>query len=59
MNLQHLEFETAYELVAWTVGIMEHYHDEQDIEAAVVAVLASALEIAAERKLRPIHELFQ
>lgn len=59
MNLQHLEFETAYELVAIAVGIMEHHHEPDDLEAAVVAVLACALEIASERRLRPIHELFQ
>lgn len=58
MNLQHLEFETAYELVAIAVGIMEIHHEPEDLEAAVVAVLASALEIAKEKKLRPLDELF-
>lgn len=58
MNLQHLEYEVAYELVAIAVGIMEHHHDPEDLEAAVCAVLASALEIASERRLRPINELF-
>ena len=56
MNLQHLEFETAYELVAIAVGIMEIHHEPEDLEAAVVAVLASALEIAKEKKLRPLDE---
>jgi hypothetical protein len=59
MNLQRLEFEAAYELVAIAIGVMELHHEEQDIDAAVVAVLASALEIASEKKLRPIDELFR
>lgn len=59
MNLQHLEYEAAYELVAIAIGIMELHHEPEDIDAAVVAVLASALEIASQRNLRPINELFR
>lgn len=59
MNLQRLEFEVAYELVAIAVGMLELHHEEQDIDAAVVAALASALEIASNRNLRPIDELFR
>ena len=39
--------------------IMELHHESEDIDAAVVAVLASALEIASQRNLRPINELFR
>ncbi len=49
----------AYELVAIAVGMLELHHEEQDIDAAVVAALASALEIASNRNLRPIDELFR
>ena len=59
MSLQRLEFEAAYELVAIAIGIMELHHESEDIDAAVVAVLASALEIASQRNLRPINELFR
>lgn len=56
---QRIEFETAYELVAIAAGIMEFHHDEDDVHAAVQAVMATALEIASQKRLKPMEEIFQ
>jgi hypothetical protein len=58
MNLQHLEFNTAYELIAYATEKLEPHVDVEDLDAAVVAVLATAIESATYRTLKPLEELF-
>lgn len=55
---QRIEFEVAYELVAMAAGIMEYHHDEEDVHAAIQAVMATALEIASQKRLKPMEEIF-
>lgn len=59
MNKQQLEFELAFELVAMTADIMESHHEEEDIEAAIQAVFATALEIVSRKTLKPMEEIFK
>lgn len=59
MNKQRLEFEVAYELVGIATDIMESHHEEGDIEAAIQAVFATALEIASRKSLKSMEEIFK
>jgi hypothetical protein len=59
MNPQHIETELAYELLSIAADRIEYHIDSEDLEAAIVASLVTAIEIATARKLRPIHELFK
>lgn len=58
MNPTHLEFNTAYELIAYATEKLEPHTLVEDLDAAVVAVLVTALETATYRQLKPINELF-
>jgi hypothetical protein len=54
-----IETQLAWELIAETVDRLELYVDTDDLDAAIIAVLATALELASQRKLRPIYEIYQ
>ena len=58
MSHQHLEFDTAYELISIATEKLEAHVQPYDLDAAVVAVLATALETATGRLLKPIDQLF-
>jgi hypothetical protein len=57
MNPNVYEHSLAYDLIVHATDGLEHIADEYDLEAAVIAVLATAFEIASKRKLPPIYEL--
>ena len=59
MNPQHIETELAYELLSLAADRIESHINSDDLEAAIVASLVTAIEIATARKLKPIHELFK
>jgi hypothetical protein len=58
MNPQLLETELAYELLSIASDRIEQHINSEDLDAAIVAVLVTAIEIATKRKLKPINELF-
>lgn len=58
MSPQHLEFDIAYELISLATEKLEPSTLPEDLDAAVVAVLATALETATGRLLKPIDQLF-
>ena len=57
MNPNIYEHSLAYDLIVHATDSLEHVADDNDLDAAVVAVLATAFEIASKRKLPPIYEL--
>lgn len=59
MNKQQLEFEVAFELVAIAADILEHHYDDEDLDAAMQALFATAFEIVSKRQLKPIEEIFK
>lgn len=59
MNPQHLETELAIELLSLALDRIEQHIDSEDLDAALVATLVTAIEIATNRKLKPINELFK
>ena len=59
MNKQELEFELAFQMVGMAADVMEQYHDEEDIEAALQALFATTLEIVSRRNLKPMEEIFR
>jgi hypothetical protein len=59
MNHLELEANIAWELVAEAVEQLQPYINPYDLDAAIIAVLATALEIASQRKLKPIHEIYE
>lgn len=58
MNPQHLENELAIELLTLAFDRIHQRINSEDRDAAIVAVLVTAIEIATKRKLKPINELF-
>ena len=59
MNPQHLESELAFELLSMASDRIEQHINSEDLDAAIVATLVTAIEIATKRKLKPINELFK
>jgi len=59
MNPQTIETELAYELLCLAADRIESHINSEDLDAAIVASLVTAIEIATARKLKPIHELFK
>lgn len=58
MNNELIEQEMAYLLTVQATDMLEGMSHPDDLDAAVCAVLARALEIASDKKLRPIDEIF-
>ena len=60
MNTQLIEEEIAYLLVIHATDHMENVtQNPEDLDAAVCAVLARALEVASNRTLKPLYEIFE
>jgi hypothetical protein len=49
----------AYELIVQATDRLEPLLDLEDLEAGIVASLATALEIASKRQLKELHEIYQ
>jgi hypothetical protein len=59
INHSQIEATIAWTLIAQAVDQLETQVDFDDLEAAIIAVLATALELASQRKLKPIHEIYE
>jgi len=59
MSINDLEQEAAAYLVSMASDLVESYSEPEDYDAAVCAVLASALELASNRKLKPLEEVYE
>jgi len=53
-----LEHSAAMVLIASAIELLETYYADDDMDAAVTAVLAKALELASNRPLKSIEELY-
>jgi len=60
-HLHHTQIEAtiAWTLIAQAVDQLETQVQHEDLDAAIIAVLALALELASHKKLRSINEIFQ
>ena len=54
-----IEHQLAYELIVQATDRLEPLLHLEDLEAGIVAALASALEIASKRQLKELHEIYQ
>jgi hypothetical protein len=59
MRHQTHEIALAYELIVQATDRLEPLMDLEDLEAGIVAALATAIEIASKRQLKEIHEIYQ
>jgi hypothetical protein len=59
MRHQTHEVALAYELIVQATDRLEPLMDLEDLEAGIVAALATAIEIASKRQLKEIHEIYQ
>lgn len=59
MNPNIFEHQLAYELIVQATDRLEPLMRPDDLEAAIVAALATALQIASKRKLKELHEIYQ
>ena len=59
MNPNIFEHQLAYELIVQATDRLEPLMSPDDLEAAIVAALATALQIASKRKLKELHEIYQ
>lgn len=58
MNNELIEQELAYLLTVHATELLEGMTHLDDLDAAVCAVLARAMEVASNKKLKPIDEIF-
>ena len=58
MNHPTIETELAYELIVQACDRLEPVLHPADLEAGIVAALATALEIASKRKLKDLYEIY-
>ena len=59
MRHQTHEIALAYELIVQATDRLEPLMDLEDLEAGIVAVLATAIEIASKLQLKELHEIYQ
>jgi len=59
MRHQTHEIALAYELIVQAADRLEPLLDPDDLDAGVVAALATAIEIASSKKLKELHEIYQ
>jgi hypothetical protein len=59
MRHQTHEVALAYELIVQATDRLEPLMDLEDLEAGIVAALATAIEIASKRQLKELHEIYQ
>lgn len=59
MRHQTHEIALAYELIVQATDRLEPLLHPEDLEAGIVASLATALEIASKRYLKEIHEIYK
>jgi len=59
MRHQTHEIALAYELIVQATDRLEPLLDLEDLEAGIVAALATAIEIASKRQLKEIYEIYQ
>jgi len=59
LNHTQIEATIAWTLIAQAVDQLETQVQHEDLDAAIIAVLALALELASHKKLRSIDEIFQ
>jgi hypothetical protein len=53
------EHQLAYELIVQATDRLEPMLNPEDLEAGIVAALATAIEIASRRKLKELHEIYE
>lgn len=58
MNLENLETEHAEQLVSDAIDRAGSYSQECDLDAAVVALLVRALEVAINKKIN-VYQVYQ
>ena len=59
MRHQTHEIALAYELIVQATDRLEPLMHPEDLEAGIVAALVTAIEIASDRPLKEIHEIYQ
>jgi hypothetical protein len=59
MRHQTHEIALAYELIVQATDRLEPLLGLEDLEAGIVAALATAIEIATKRQLKELHEIYQ
>jgi hypothetical protein len=59
MRHQTHEIALAYELIVQATDRLEPLLEPEDLEAGIVAALATAIEIASKRQLKELHEIYQ
>jgi hypothetical protein len=53
-----IEIDLAWELIVQATDRLEPIFHAEDLEAAIIASLATAIEIASKRPLKEIHEIY-
>jgi len=59
MSHQFLELQLAYELIVQATDCLEPTVHPDDLEPAIIACLATALELASQRPLKELHEIYK
>jgi hypothetical protein len=54
-----IEETLAYDMIVLATDRLSQHFDEEDWDAAIVASLVRAVEIASSRKVKSIHEIYE
>jgi hypothetical protein len=58
-HITNIEEVLAYDMIVLATDRLSQHLQEEDWEAAIVGALVRAVEIAAQREVKPINEIFQ
>lgn len=58
-HITNVEEVLAYDMIVLATDRLSQHLQEEDWEAAIVAALVRAVEIAAQREVKPINEIFK
>ena len=58
INHSQNEVTIAWTLIAQLVDQLETKVEAEDLDAVIIATLATALELASHKKLKPIYEIY-
>jgi hypothetical protein len=58
-HITNIEEFLAYDMIVLATDRLSQHLQEEDWEAAIVGALVRAVEIAAQREVKPIYEIFK
>lgn len=58
-HITNIEEVLAYDMIVLATDRLSQHLDEEDWEAAIIGALIRAVEIASQKEVKPIYEIYQ